>query len=149
MKVKNKKTNEEIIGFAERSFRLKNTDPTTNIYAACETELVSIDPDNETILVRHAVRERDLNGNRIVHGGVLAFLLDTTMGRLLEALICRDVTPTSSLNINYVRGVEAGKVLYCRAEVVKIGGLLGVMKGEIIVDDEVCAFATATFAILG
>ena len=78
------------------------------------------------------VAEQHLRTHGILHGGVVATLLDTAMGRAVSTL-CRDDQGcvTVQLNVNFIRPSWAGETLTITGEVQHAGRQTAVARGEI------------------
>ncbi|WP_038056754.1 PaaI family thioesterase [Thermus amyloliquefaciens] len=92
--------------------------------------------------LRLAVREEFLQGQSLVHGGILATLLDSALGQAVESLGVRVVT--AELSVSYLRPVREG-VLSARGWVIHRGGRLFHAVGEAFLGEERVAFAKGTF----
>ena len=81
---------------------------------------------------RLAVAEQHLRTHGILHGGVVATLLDTAMGRAVSTL-CRDDQScvTAQLNVNFIRPSWSGETLTITGEVQHSGRQTSVARGEI------------------
>lgn len=88
------------------------------------------------------VREEFLQGQGLVHGGILAALLDSALGQAVESLGVKVVT--AELSVNYLRPVREG-VLWARGFVVHAGKRLFHAAGEAWLEGERVAFAKGTF----
>ena len=66
----------------------------------------------------------------VVHGGVLANLVDTCMG-ITCAAQCRLITPTISMTINYARPVPLNTKLEVRTRTVRCGATSGQLSAEV------------------
>ena len=77
-------------------------------------------------------RRQHLRTHGILHGGVVATLLDTAMGRAVSTL-CRDdqSAVTAQLNVNFIRPVWLGETLTITGEVQHSGRQTAVTRGEI------------------
>ena len=87
-----------------------------------------------------------LNPAGTVHGGVLATLLDTAMGRAVRSTR-DDVPATSQLTVTFLRPGRPGR-LVVTGRVGKEGQYLVVCDGDIERDGQAVASAVATFAIV-
>lgn len=89
------------------------------------------------------------NSFNIVHGGVTATLLDTTMGTLANKLLPSGYNAvTSQLNIHYI-AVGKGDFLTCKAYLNHKGSTVLLITGEVFRSDgKKIAYATGTFFIL-
>ncbi len=81
---------------------------------------------------RLTVAEQHLRTHGILHGGVVATLLDTAMGRAVSTL-CRDDQGcvTVQLNVNFIRPSWSGETLAITGEVQHSGRQTAVARGEI------------------
>ncbi|MDU5142043.1 MAG: PaaI family thioesterase [Paenibacillus dendritiformis] len=110
-------------------------------------ELASVG-ERETI-VRLQARERHLNIMGMVHGGVLASLLDTTMGIAASANRPDDQVVTSNLNIHYVHPLQAG-LLEVRAHVVHSTSRTMTVYGSVTGEDgRLGTIGTGSFRVKG
>lgn len=91
-----------------------------------------------------------LNNNLdIVHGGITATVLDTTMGSLANYILPKGFgAVTNQLNIHYI-APGIGETLRCKAEIVHKGSKTMVISGEAYRSDgKKIAYATGTFFII-
>lgn len=88
--------------------------------------------DKQGKLVSLAFLGENLCGHvGIVHGGMLATLMDESMGRCGLAALPNRMGYTANLNVDYRKPVKAGSYVVVRAEVVKIEGRKVWVKGRI------------------
>ena len=89
------------------------------------------------------------NSLDIVHGGVTATLLDTTMGTVVNAILPEGyVAVTNQLNIHYI-APGIGDTLHCKAEIIHHGSKTMIIEGETYRSDgKKIAHATGTFFII-
>ncbi|WP_160720206.1 PaaI family thioesterase [Bacillus sp. USDA818B3_A] len=89
------------------------------------------------------------NNLNIVHGGITATLLDTTMGVLANRLLPKGFgAVTNQLNIHYI-APGIGDTLRCNAEVIHKGTKTMVISGEVFRNDgKKIAYATGTFFMI-
>ena len=93
------------------------------------------------------VDDRHLNPAGAVHGGLLATLVDTTMGAAVRSLVDEGAA-TSQLTVTYLRPGKPGR-LAVTARVSKRGDSLTMCEAEVEQDDRTLVHALATFAIVG
>ncbi len=89
------------------------------------------------------------NINNVVHGGIIGFIADTSMGTLIYRLLPDDkLSVTSEIKINFISPVREGK-LVTLAELLHLGRRTAVSECKMYngVGDLVAA-ATASFVIL-
>ena len=93
-------------------------------------------------------REEHLNLQGLVHGGVLATLLDTAMGLAIRSALDpsrRHVT--IEMGVHYLRPAHPGRIR-ARGRVARIGREIAFADAEVIdAQDRVLARATGTFSV--
>jgi uncharacterized protein (TIGR00369 family) len=106
-------------------------------------ELKSVDPDAGTIEIAFLATEQFLNPAGVVQGGLLAAMLDDTLGPALVATLGADEwAPTLNLSVQFVRPARPGTLLG-RGRVVNRGKDVALLAGE-LTDPEGKLVATAT-----
>lgn len=85
------------------------------------TELYECDYENSTVTLVMDPQPWMGNPMGILHGGVSASVLDMTMGLLCRYCSRGLMTPTISLDVQYLRSGPLDKKLYIRAELTKRG----------------------------
>jgi uncharacterized protein (TIGR00369 family) len=110
--------------------------------------LIEIDPDRGTIEVAFTATEQFLNPAGTVQGGMLAAMLDDTLGPALVATLGDgEWAPTTDLHVQFLRPAAPGE-LRGRGRVVRRGKDVAFLAGELRDGDgELVATATATAAI--
>ena len=103
-------------------------------------------PGESDATVRLVADDRHLNVGGVVHGGVIATMLDTAMGRAVRE-VTDEKTATSQLTVTYLDPAKPG-LLVATARVRKRGSALTVVEAEVEQDGEPVAHALATFALL-
>jgi uncharacterized protein (TIGR00369 family) len=93
------------------------------------------------------VDDRHLNHAGTVHGGMLATLVDTTMGAAIRSAVDDEVPATSQLSITYLRPGKPGR-LEVTATVRKRGQNLTVCEADVEQDGRSLVHALATFALV-
>ncbi|WP_078320459.1 PaaI family thioesterase [Oceanospirillum linum] len=79
--------------------------------------------DHEHVLFSLPFAECHIGNSRkqLIHGGVIATLLDTACGSVAVCALPRfEMCPTLDLRIDHLRPAVAGKALYCRASIVQV-----------------------------
>lgn len=108
---------------------------------------ISIGPDEAVVEADPGTEH--CNGSGIVHGGLLASLLDTTTGWAVHARVpAGTAAPHVQLSVQYLRAARPGVVLVCRARVLSVGRRIGSTEAEITQDGVLVAKATGTHAVL-
>jgi uncharacterized protein (TIGR00369 family) len=111
-------------------------------------KLVSVDPDAETIAVSFTATEQFLNPAGNVQGGLLAAMLDDTLGPALVATLGPGQwAPTIDLQVQFLRPAKAGELLGA-GRVVRRGREVAFLAGELRgADGALVATATASAII--
>ena len=92
--------------------------------------------------------ERHLNPAGAVHGGLLATVVDTTMGAAVRTTADGESPATSQLTVTYLRPGKPGD-LQVTARVSKRGDSLTMCEAEVEQDGKTLVHALATFALVG
>lgn len=93
------------------------------------------------------VDARHLNAAGTLHGGMLATLVDATMGEAIRSAVGDEVPATSQLSLTYLRAGKPGRVVVT-ASVSKRGEQLTVCEADVEQDGKSLVHALATFALL-
>jgi len=111
-------------------------------------ELVSVDPQAGTIEVAFEATEQFLNPAGTVQGGLLAAMLDDTLGPALVATLSDgEWAPTTDLHVQFLSPARPGRLLG-RGRIVRRGGQVAFMTGDLSDEDgNLLATATATASI--
>jgi len=111
-------------------------------------ELVSVDPQAGTIEVAFTASERFLNPAGVVQGGLLAAMLDDTLGPALVATLSDgEWAPTTDLHVQFLCPARPGRLIG-RGRVVRRGAQVAFLTGELSEEHgNVVATATATATI--
>lgn len=103
--------------------------------------------DGGTARLTVEVDERHLNPAGALHGGMLATLVDATMGAAVRSAVEDEVPATSQLTVTYLRPGKPGELLVT-ARVSKRGESLTVCEAEVEQDGKTLVHALATFALV-
>ena len=111
-------------------------------------ELLSVDPDEGTIEVAFTATEQFLNPVGVVQGGLLAAMLDDTLGPALVATLGPgEFAPTTNLQVQFLRPARPGR-LVGRGRIVRRASGVGFLAGELVDESgDVVATATATAVV--
>ena len=112
--------------------------------------LESVDPDRGTIAVSFDASDRFLNPFGAIQGGLLAAMLDDTLGPALVATLGPgQFAPTTDLHVQFLRPAAPGR-LRGRGRVVRRGRDVAFLAGDLLDDTgTIVATATATAQIRG
>jgi len=95
------------------------------------------------------IRDKHLNVNGTVHGGVISTLADVSMGwEVFEHLSANESISTIEMNINYFAPVSSG-TLVAQGSVLHRSRRLIVVETRITSGDLLVAKATGTFYVVG
>ncbi len=92
--------------------------------------------------------DRHLNPGGAVHGGLLATLVDTTMGAAVKSAVDDEAPATSQLTVTYLRPGKPGP-MEVTARVGKRGDSLTICEADVEQDGKTLVHALATFALVG
>lgn len=111
-------------------------------------ELVAVDPEAGTIEIAFEAAEQFLNPAGDVQGGLLAAMLDDTLGPALVATLGPgEWAPTTDLHVQFLAPAKPGRLLG-RGRVTKRGRSIAHMAGELLAaDGTVLATAVATASL--
>jgi uncharacterized protein (TIGR00369 family) len=106
-------------------------------------QLVSVDPDAGTIEVAFAATDQFLNPFGVVQGGLLAAMLDDTLGPALVATLAPgQFAPTTDLHVQFLQPARPGR-LVGRGRIVRKGKEVAFLAGD-LVDETGTTVASAT-----
>lgn len=71
--------------------------------------------------ISYIVRKEMTNPLGTIQGGVMAALIDDTMGMAFFSLSQKNLFTTTNLNVNYLYGAKEGEKVIVKAKVVRIG----------------------------
>ena len=114
--------------------------------------IIDCDPESNSAVFESAVPPTWMrNPLGWLHGGMIASLLDSSMGIHCAVYSGGAATPTINLNINYLRPTPADRPLYIRSRIVRHGRSMVFAEGSLWADDEnnPCATATGVFHLPG
>jgi uncharacterized protein (TIGR00369 family) len=105
-------------------------------------ELVAVDPEAGTIEMAFTATEEFLNPVGVVQGGMLAAMLDDTLGPALVATLGPgQFAPTTDLHVQFLRPARPGR-LVGHGRVVRRGKQIAFLAGELL-DESGAVVATA------
>ena len=94
------------------------------------------------------VEECHINPQNVAHGGVAFSIVDTAMGMAIRTY--NTVGATVEININYLRPVMLGDIIYSTGKVIDLGKKLIVVQGDVTNHKgEQVAVARSTYYNLG
>lgn len=109
--------------------------------------ITRVDSDAGVLEAEFEGKEAFLNPAGNIQGGFLSAMLDDTMGPALAAMLdAGEFAPTLNLNVQFLAPAKPGK-LEGRGQVVKRGGGICFLTGELMQQGMLVATANATAAI--
>ena len=84
-------------------------------------DLESCDFDNRSAVFSHTTLEGELNFRKTMHGGIICWLADTSMGTLSQAYAQTD-NPTLDMDVNFIKPIFEGDKLLIKASINSVGG---------------------------
>lgn len=90
------------------------------VFAMIEPALAEYDSSLPSVTLSFPGKAWEQNSNGVLHGGIIASLMDVAMGTLTYALT-GTITPTMNLNISYPRPAIGNGIFFVRAELIKAG----------------------------
>ena len=108
-------------------------------------ELIALNAEAGTIEVGFLAQAEFTNPSGFVQGGLVAAMLDDTLGPAAFAMAAgMRTTTTIDLHVHFVRPVRPGRTT-AKAEVVSMGRTIAFLRGELFdADGRLCATATAS-----
>ncbi|MBM3155859.1 MAG: PaaI family thioesterase [Chloroflexi bacterium] len=98
--------------------------------------------------VQMELKKEFLNWENLIHGGVIASLLDQAFGCSLNTL--ENIYVAVQLNVNYLAAAPVGETLFAESKVIYAGKKLGVSEMTVVDSkDKTIARATGTTVSLG
>ena len=89
--------------------------------AMLDPQFVRCDFDGKTLVLRVETQPWMTNPGGILHGGIIASLLDFTMGLLCRYFAGGTMTPTVSMEVSYLRAAPVEGSVCVSAQVTKVG----------------------------
>ncbi len=91
--------------------------------------VLDCDCDGMSTLIGFPAQEWEVNPNGVIHGGIIATMLDTAMG-ITTISITDTLTPTIDLHISYLRPCPADGMLAVRSTISMAGGSVVHVRAE-------------------
>lgn len=91
-----------------------------SIFAMLTPTLVEMDSGGMSLTMAYPVHPWENNSDGVVHGGIMATMIDTTMGTLTHAM-CGIMTPTIHLDTSYLRPAPGDGTILIRAHLSMLG----------------------------
>lgn len=116
---------------------------------ALDAAILDSCPREKTITYGYRVLPEMANAWGGCHGGAIATILDHAMAAMIRNQFDHDLTPTVSLQLNYLYTVSMDKTLYVRTKLCRKGKNIAFTTAEAWNDDDNCPCVTAqaTYAL--
>jgi len=102
----------------------------------------------DTVEFQFTVRKEMTNPVGMLHGGVMAAMIDDCIGVNFFVLGLEYFYPTINLNIEYFSGAKEGEIVSVKTKVVKQGRTIINLRADITnLEGRVLAFATSNLAV--
>lgn len=109
---------------AEGAEKRKNT-----VAGMIEPCLIACDCAEMSTLIGFPAKSWEVNPNGVIHGGIIATMLDTAMG-ITTIAITDTLTPTIDLHISYLRPCPADGMIAVRSSISMAGGSIIYVRAE-------------------
>ena len=140
----NKISDAELEERLKSSFTYKEQAP-ESIGAMLDFEYVSCDADSAEAVLSHIVQAPEVNIYGTLHGGIITWLMDTTMGITGRAYTGYETIVTMDIHVNFLRPVYAGDEVFIKAKVTHAGSKIVNIVSEMYAKEKLTATADATF----
>jgi acyl-coenzyme A thioesterase 13 len=98
--------------------------------------------------IKLTINKNLLNGNKILHGGIVTSLLDAVMGINLKLNVGETPFATISLTSQFLKVVKVDETIYATAELIQNGRSVACMEARLINEnDELISIGLGTFKI--
>jgi uncharacterized protein (TIGR00369 family) len=137
------------------TLEMRRSDKTMNLIEKYETspfwsllgiKVDSVDENRARIKLK--ISNSHLNGNYILHGGVVTTLLDAVMGMNLKLNVGESPFATISLTTQFIKAVKEGETLFATAEIVQNGRSVVCMEARLVNENgDLVSIGLGTFKI--
>lgn len=111
--------------------------------------LLEVGDDGMSATLGFPCMEWEQNPNGVIHGGIIATMIDTAIG-LTTIAVTQTLTPTISLQISYLRPCPSDGTVAVRAHITMLGGSIIHTRAEVFdtrTPDTLVATAEGTFRL--
>lgn len=116
-----------------------------SIGAMLDFDYVGCSSEDGTATLSHRIHEREINIYGTLHGGIITWLMDSTMGILIRAYTGQEKLVTMDIHVNFLRAVYADDLAIIKGRVTHAGRKVCNLVSELYVGDKLCATADAIF----
>ena len=94
------------------------------------------------------IKEWMINPGKMLHGGIVATVIDMSMGGCAYVFSDAYYVPTISMNVQYLTAMHVGEMMYIQARILRIGKDVIQTSADITnKDGKICYHATASYAL--
>lgn len=114
----------------------------------CKPQFVSCDFESKKVRLSYYVQDWMRNSWDVMHGGIVSTVFDLTMGLLSRYCSGGELTPTTNMQVTYLRPIPALKTLIIEAECTMTGKTMCAISARSWVDgreEKLTATATGTY----
>jgi acyl-CoA thioesterase len=103
----------------------------------------------DRVVVELEITEKHRQAFGTAHGGVLASILDSAAGLVVNKELVKEgkIAVTAEIKVNYIKPVRSGKII-AEGRIVNTGSKIAVATSEAKQNGDVVAICTATFYII-
>ena len=116
-----------------------------SIGAMLDFDYVDCSAEDGTVTLSHRIDEREINIYGTLHGGIITWLMDSTMGILGRAYTGYETIVTMDIHVNFLRAIYADDLAVIKARVTHAGSKVVNLVSELYVGEKLCATADAIF----
>lgn len=99
-------------------------------------------------VISYKIRKEMTNPLGTIQGGVMAALIDDTMGLAFYSLFQQNMFTTTNLNVNYLFGAKEGEEVRVEAKVVRIGKKIANVESKVYNNNkEIICTATSNLVV--
>jgi uncharacterized protein (TIGR00369 family) len=91
-------------------------DQSGRVNVMCLPQFVGCDFEARTLTLSYFVHDWMLNPTNVMHGGIVSTVFDLTMGLLAVYSSGGRMTPTTNMNVTFLRPIPAGESLVVQAD---------------------------------
>ncbi len=98
--------------------------------------------------ISYQIRKEMTNPLGTIQGGVMAALIDDTMGLAFYTLFEQNMFTSTNLNVNFLFGAREGEIVTVKAEVVRIGKKIANVECKVYnANDDIICTATSNLVV--
>ena len=120
-----------------------------DICSMLKLKLLDSDADNGVVTFSHTVQRIAANPSGNLHGGIISWLMDSSMGILSRSATGYDKTVTMDIHVSYLRAVHIGDEAVIKAYITHAGRSVINIRSELYAEDKLAATADALFYKVG